>query len=152
MKPHETVVRIGSAWLCLTVLVFLGLGSINLPRLREISRHPVATDAIITAIDCANHASVYHTFVAGSHNYMGRTSQGRNCMSSKKGDVLRIYYSELAPDLSVAADPDQTFLEEIVFVGLAAFFFSAAIMFLVYLRRDKIRKLFRQPQRPARKG
>jgi hypothetical protein len=143
MKPYGTVVWFVSAWLCIAALVFFVLGSINLPRLYEISRHPVATDAVITAIDCANHASVYYAFVAGNRNYAGRTSQGRNCTSLKKGDILRIYYSELTPELSEASDPKQALLGEAVLIGLAALFFPTAILFLVYLRRDKVREMFK---------
>jgi hypothetical protein len=143
MGTMRNAIWIGAAWLCLAAGIFVVLGSINLSVLFEIARDPVSTDATVVLTDCANHATVHYSYEVEGQAYAGRSTLGNECKSLKKGDKIRIYFSRRSPALSEARDPHDALIGELTVIVLAAFFFPPAIIGLVYLRREQVRKLLR---------
>jgi hypothetical protein len=134
MSSLRNAIWIGAAWLSLAAGIFFVLGRINLSVLFEIARNPVLTDATVVSTDCPNHASVYYAYVVSDRSCAGRASLGNKCNSLNKSDKMRIYFSSRVPCLSQADDPHAALVNELIFIGLAAFFFPAAIIAIVYSR------------------
>jgi hypothetical protein len=109
----------------------------------EVARNPVSTDATVALTDCANHASVHYSYEVGDRTYTGRESLGDECKSLKNGDKIRIYFSSRVPAVSGARDPHGALINELVFIGLAAFFIPPAIILMAYLNWGKVRRLLR---------
>jgi hypothetical protein len=141
MRSPRTVIGIGLLWILLACLIFFGLASLNVPRLRAIARDPVSVDGIVARTDCGNHALVYFKYTVGDRTYTGQESRS-DCPTTKEGDKVKIYYARYSPQLSVGRDPQDALWNELIPCGLAAVLVPPFIIFAAFLNRNRFRKIF----------
>ena len=141
MSGVKLTALIGATWVCLAAAIVFFVGSINLSRLVAIARSPEPAEATVTRTDCSNHASVYYNYQVGQQTFSGRTSMGARCQELKTGDGIRIHYAGSQPALSEASDPIGALINELVAIGLMAFFFPpmAIVSVLLHIRRRRTR-------------
>jgi len=139
MSRLKLAVLAGTAWMCVAAVIFFLLGSINLCMLVTIARDPEPAEATVTRTDCNNHASVYYSYQVIQHTFNGRDSMGARCSVVKTGDEIQIHYARSQPTLSEAHDPVGTVINELVTIGLVAFFFPPLAIAIVRFRIRRMR-------------
>jgi hypothetical protein len=142
MTRYRVITVAVVAWVGIAITIVYILGSVNVPTLMKLARNPAQASATVILTDCQYHASVYYHYLAGGKNYTGRAQMGEECKLMKSGDKLSIYYVKTDPSISGYGDPSKRLKGELTVIGLIAVFFPSAILFILILQRNGIRRLF----------
>jgi hypothetical protein len=136
MPTLRTSTWVALLWLLLAILIFVGLGSINLPKLFAIASDFGLAEGSVLSTECSNHATVHCEYRVADRSYEGGEHLGDRCENLKQGDRLQIYYARSSPELSEAREPHGALVGELAAIGAAAIFLSPLIIFFGFVNKN----------------
>jgi hypothetical protein len=122
------------AYLILAVVMWFGLGSLNLSRYRRLATEGVPVEATVTATECHNHGVVRYKFQADGHTFAGIGQPGAgnpSCDALKAGDQLAVWYVPADPTVNRPGDPTARLENEEASVWIASTIMPAFLVAIV---------------------
>jgi hypothetical protein len=105
-------------WLAGALLIAVGLGQFNMPRLYPLMRRGVKTCGTITGFEPNNHRTVHYSFQAHEKTYSGAQEGGEEVDWSANCGGHVVYYLPENPYVSCIGDPAPMLKNEVVSIIL----------------------------------
>ena len=141
--PRRRFLVLGFAYVLMAAFLAIGLGSINLPRLRALAARGVVVHGSVVRTDCSNHNRVLYSFSAHQQSYAGSGTDVQGsipCEAIRPGTPVTVTYLPTDPSVNVAGVLQSHLANEWLSVALAALVFPAfaigAVLFRTHLRRQ----------------
>jgi hypothetical protein len=99
-------------WLAGALLIAIGLGGMNMPRLYPLMRRGVKTCGTVTSFEPNKHRTVHYSFQAQEKSYSGTQSGGEEMVSFSNCNGHVVYYLPEDPYVSCIGNPAPMFNNE----------------------------------------
>ena len=140
-----------AVWFALAVIIALGLGSLNVPRIVQLYRHQATAQGTVVRLDCANHAALLYEFAVDGTRRLGHDHTA-NCRALMSGDPVTVYYVMGKPEISSLHEPGEDLINEIGAVLSAAIFVPLVAIFSWSIRRGFRRRASNSKTSSVRTG
>lgn len=127
------------AYFGLAILLWFGVGSLNVPHYRRLAAEGVQTEATITGTTCEQHSTVSYKFAAGDGQiYFGRglSGSGKACKDIQVGDRMPVWYIPTNPTTSTLREPQSKLENERFSAGCVATLMPAWLLAIVFGARS----------------
>lgn len=124
--------------------IALLMGRANWVSYYRLNHEGIATQALVTQKDCADHATFSYRFAVGGESFDGRGGDGNGnppCGALKPGDPVQVVYLAAAPHTNLPGNPQERLVNETAVIATAALvlpFLALVILFLVVRRRQQV--------------